>query len=780
MKGTAGAIGEGVFQAARVTASHPYARYASGANLATSCGSARQRSYGTGPPTPTPSGPTTATSLPKPVTLPSASTGSAQTAAPPANTAPVTAAPAVGMTPTELRDAVRRRAAKALTPYIADNWEAALRRAGLTSKYSHVPDGLRHGFNMGMPRIYNTQTPPNRPSLDEHMDHFSTILANEINKGRYIGPVTRETLEQVIGPFQTSPLSIIPKSTPGKFRPIQNGSFPISPSIEFPNLSINAQLDADTFPTTWGTFMNTALLIHHLPPGAQAATRDVKEAYRTIPIHVSQWPASVVRVGDVFFIDTAVSFGEAPASGIYGMVRNGAIDIMRSRGIGPISAWVDDHLFIRLLRQHVAAYNAWRQSCAERILIRGMMSKGGRSWYGGDVAEDGTREEFDEDCTFPCGALPVPPSSSAEDSTYTYSFQHIDEVSRELAIPWEPDKDQHFASTTVYIGFLWNLDAKTVQLGPEKTAKYLQAINDWFATKTHSGHQTESLYGKLLHACLVVPPGRAYLTVLESMLGTAARNPHLARHDDRHLEADLRWWMHRLENPARLTREIPHPLPLTDIAAFSDASTGFGIAVVIGRRWRAWRLLPGWKTQDGQREIGWAEAVGFELLARYVCASGRRARAFKVHGDNQGVVDGWSNGRSRNRQVNDVFKRIHTLLESLPENVAIVPIYVRSADNPADAPSRGIFSSRDLLLPQLPIPPELTHLIIDATTPLTPAERTAQAQPRAHPDGNARPPDPREIHRDDSRGRLGDSNREVEVWERRRRAPEDPPRGTPL
>lgn len=213
---------------------------------------------------------------------------------------------------------------------------------------------------------------------------------------------------------------------------------------------------------------------------------------------------------------------------------------------------------------------------------QGEMRKGGRLWYRGLIFEDGTLEEFDEECVFPCGLLLATSDPSAEDNLYAYSFRDIDEISRELGVPWEPAKDQLFASSTVYIGFLWDLEAKTVRLSSEKAAKYLQAIIDWLTTRTHSGQQTESLYGRLLHACLAVPSGRAYLTALESMTAVAARNPHLERHDDKRLEADLRWWKHRLETPSKLTRKIPHPLPLTDTAAFSDASSGFGIAVVIG------------------------------------------------------------------------------------------------------------------------------------------------------------------------------------------------------
>ena len=77
---------------------------------------------------------------------------------------------------------------------------------------------------------------------------------------------------------------------------------------------------------------------------------------------------------------------------------------------------------------------------------------------------------------------------------------------------------------------------------------------------------------------------------------------------------------------------------LHDIQAFSDASSGFGIAITIGDRWRAWRLIPGWQSLDGKRDIGWAEALGFELLIRSIIGFGYVSGHFKVYGDNKGVV----------------------------------------------------------------------------------------------------------------------------------------------
>ena len=68
--------------------------------------------------------------------------------------------------------------------------------------------------------------------------------------------------------------------------------------------------------------------------------------------------------------------------------------------------------------------------------------------------------------------------------------------------------------------------------------------------------------------------------------------------------------------------------------AFSNASSDFSIGVVIGNKWKAWRLVPGWKAADG-RDIGWAGAVGLELLARTHCTESESGQHFRVFGDNK-------------------------------------------------------------------------------------------------------------------------------------------------
>jgi len=628
--------------------------------------------------------------------------------------------------PMALPAALVHRSRAPPTPYKADAWEHHLHIAGLLPRFATIPSGLRHGFILNFPPIYRTQTPPNKNSIIVYNQQFTESIRKEILKGRYLGPYPLSEIESTLGPFQSSPLSIVPKAgRPGKFRLIQNFSFPLSPTHHFPNSSINSHINADDFPTTWGKFSTVYLLISRLPPGSEAATRDVAEAYRTIPLHKSQWPGAVVRISESqACIDTFTAFGVTPAAGAYGHMADAGCEIMRSHGIGPIEKWVDDHVFFRIRREFTTKYNTHRTVWRDATRPSGLITSGSRIWFKGSMHDDGSCDEFSEDCSFPIRDLSAASSRSRHDQLFTYNFDDIDSISDSLGIPWEKSKDQPFGSTTIYIGFLWDITNRRVSLTPPKINKYLTAIQTWQSRPSHVLQDVRELYGKLLHTCSAIPRGRSYLTGFERMLGTCARKPFMPHRPDKAITADLLWWADTLSSGA-VSRPILPPAPSTDPQAFSDASSGIGLAITIGSHWRAWRLLPGWQTRDGQKDIGWAEAVAFELLVCAVSSMDNIGPRTILHGDNTGVVEGWKSGRHRNRATNLVFRRIHTFLHALPNHLHINTRYVPSESNPADGPSRGILGPLDLLLPNIPISPELEPFLIDALNPPSPAELAA-------------------------------------------------------
>ena len=107
------------------------------------------------------------------------------------------------------------------TSYKADAWEFELLRTGLVVRFPSIPSGLRQGFSVGYPMPSHVQMPPNSTSLAVYEAEFGNIVNKELTKGHYIGPLPFSIIETLLGPFQSSPLSLIPKS--GK---------PVSPSAE--------------------------------------------------------------------------------------------------------------------------------------------------------------------------------------------------------------------------------------------------------------------------------------------------------------------------------------------------------------------------------------------------------------------------------------------------------------------------------------------------------------------------------------------------------------------
>ncbi|KAF7343054.1 Reverse transcriptase/ribonuclease H [Mycena venus] len=635
---------------------------------------------------------------------------------------------------TELRTALIERGSKPLTPLVASAWESALHSTGLISRYPSIPNGLRHGFNISIPIIRSTITPPNSSSLGDHLKPFADVVQSEFAAQRYIGPFSRTELESAIGPFQSSPLSMVPKSHElEKMRLVQNYSFPRSPHGD--HTSINYHINSDDFPCTWGTFNAMCFKVSMLPPGSQIGVRDISEAYRNIPTHPSQWPGTVLRLpanlfdlslrpelsdsDDVYAADTSVCFGESSGAGAYGLVADAFADILRASGIGPHGKWVDDKAFIRILRIYLAEYNARRATLARRLAALpdgGFHQSGGRLWWGGAELPDGRIEEYDEDFTFPIRDLSGASPRSEVDSQYCYNFDDIDRVSIPLGMPWKTSKDFQFSSAAPFTGIIWDLDTRRISLTTEKKAKYRDDIAAWRSKRTHVLSDVRKLHGKLIHSCLIVPRGRAYLTGLEAMARYFHNSPFMPRTAPRSLAADLDWWFQILSS-ADLSRPIPGPCEVVNVHAYSDASSGIGIAIIIGPRWRAWRLVPGWESK--LRHIGWAEAIGFKFLVRtliLVCKN--LPPHIVVYGDNRGVVEGWWNGRSSNEEINTVFRRIHSI--STDANVTIHTRYVPTDSNPADA---GLGASTALPpnsyrhYPSLPNSPPSSSIL---TAPLLP------------------------------------------------------------
>jgi hypothetical protein len=639
---------------------------------------------------------------------------------------------------TELRTAVERRRSNPLTPLNVAVWADLLYKSGLLSRYPALVPGLSRGFNVGIRRITISYTPHNSVALQRDAAAFNTVARRELESGRWIGPLSLASATAELGPIHISPCSVIDKKpnpenphAPPKKRLIQDYSSPAIPRDGV--LSINDTIDISNYPCTWGSAGITELLVWTLPDGSKLAIRDVENAYQSIPLHESQWAGAVVRLDDQHVaIDTCGAFGQRAVGGVYGDVRDAGCDLMRWRGLGLICAWVDDHVFGRIRREHLDNYNVRCRAARRLVEARDTgrpRHERGRRWWEGAEHDDGTVDAYVEDLAFDVRDLSDATERSNHDAQFSYCMADIDAITGLLGIVWGEGKTLPFAPANLYLGFLWDVQRRTVAVPLEKRSRYLAAIRAWRARRTHTLHEAQELHGRLQHLCFVLPLGRAYLAWIQIFMGlfNAERERYMERTPPKHLPDDLDWWEHQLLVHS-LERELRGPACVRDVHTYLDASSGTGVGVVIGDRWRAWRLLPGW--QDKHRRIQWAEAVGFELVCCYVFGDAPRETQLRIWGDNNGVVKGWWRGRSANIPTNKIFKRLALFLAE--RGCAAHTRYIESARNPADNPSRGVYGDGtpyaiSRLLPPLTLPADITEHIVNFDAPPHDRERSADA-----------------------------------------------------
>jgi len=107
------------------------------------------------------------------------------------------------------------------------------------------------------------------------------------------------------------------------------------------------------------------------------------------------------------------------------------------------------------------------------------------------------------------------------------------------------------------------------------------------------------------------------------------------------------------------------PIADNSFTIYTDASTSWGVGIVISNEFDIFKLHEDWRDWEGSpKDIGWAEFIAVELAVFFLLSSCcLRNRHILVHIDNQGVVGAWKSRLSCNPAQNEVLSCIlHMLL----------------------------------------------------------------------------------------------------------------------
>jgi hypothetical protein len=151
---------------------------------------------------------------------------------------------------------------------------------------------------------------------------------------------------------------------------------------------------------------------------------------------------------------------------------------------------------------------------------------------------------------------------------------------------------------------------------------------------------------------------------------------------------DLNFWLKTLEN-YKTTRLCPISKPV-EIQWVGDASTSFGIGVLVGHRWAQLQLKENWQYAEPKRTIAWLETVAIRVgvLVVHEILKDTKGNNFIVYTDNTTTESVLKSRKSRDHHSNQELKQIQQLLVEL--ELDITPIRVISKENKADGLSRGV------------------------------------------------------------------------------------------
>lgn len=94
---------------------------------------------------------------------------------------------------------------------------------------TYLVNGFRCGFSIGCVETHTTPLYKNHNSALQQKEVIENHIQQRLSLGRIAGPFSTPPYT----PFVLSPLGVVPKSEPGKFRIINDLSYPKDNSVKF-------------------------------------------------------------------------------------------------------------------------------------------------------------------------------------------------------------------------------------------------------------------------------------------------------------------------------------------------------------------------------------------------------------------------------------------------------------------------------------------------------------------------------------------------------------------
>ncbi|XP_044128316.1 uncharacterized protein LOC122921997 isoform X1 [Bufo gargarizans] len=159
-------------------------------------------------------------------------------------------------------------------------------------------EGFRWGFRIPAEVTAGPVVHKNLRSALEHADVVTEKLNREVALGRMAGPFKVPPLPSL----RVSPVGVVPKKEPNKFRLIHHLSFP-------KGASVNDGIDPELCSVVYTSFDAAVGWVRRCGQGALLAKVDVEAAFRLLPVHVESMGLLGCYWGGEYFVDRCLPMG---------------------------------------------------------------------------------------------------------------------------------------------------------------------------------------------------------------------------------------------------------------------------------------------------------------------------------------------------------------------------------------------------------------------------------------------------------------------------------------
>ena len=221
------------------------------------------------------------------------------------------------------------------TPLDAQQWAHDLQFHPDKKFSTYILQGLHFGFRIGFDRAQ-----PLHPATSNLQSSNTQVISEYLDREVSLLRMWKFPRHSSPPGIQISPLGVIPKKNkPGKWRLIVDLS---SPS----GFSVNDGISKELSSLHYTSVDHLATLVASVGRGALLVKADIKEAYRSIPVHPHDQQLLGVRWQDHCYVDRMLPFGLRSAPKIFSAVADGLQWIMIQKGITHLLHYLDDYIFV--------------------------------------------------------------------------------------------------------------------------------------------------------------------------------------------------------------------------------------------------------------------------------------------------------------------------------------------------------------------------------------------------------------------------------------------------